>query len=269
MGGDLDAARFSTVFTIEGGRPLAEFPLIAHALLTLRLLTSRLRFDELVRWLRLPFLDSDDVFAGAAIEAGLRDGRKLEFSAAELAAFLERAGRGAAARSAGRAAAPAIALLAGGASARAARLGAACCWRRCAQLGWHGSRTLRSDEQQTLTRWHTLLDEYSALGAWLPRGDSRRCRGDAADLAAERNFDPASVAAPVTLTESHDDPIVRYDAIWVAGLDAAQWPAPPRPDVFIPLRLQMPAGIPAASAAGQTARRARDLSPRGARSTDR
>jgi probable DNA repair protein len=45
---------------------------------------------------------------------------------------------------------------------------------------------------------------------------------------------------------------VRYDGIWVAGLDAAQWPAPPRPDVFIPLRLQVAAGMPAASAAGQT-----------------
>ena len=81
----------STMFAIEGGRPLAEFPIIAHALLSLRLLTGRLRFDEVVRWLRLPFLDGDDVMAGTAIEAVLRNGRKLEFSAEELAAFLERA----------------------------------------------------------------------------------------------------------------------------------------------------------------------------------
>jgi probable DNA repair protein len=56
----------------------------------------------------------------------------------------------------------------------------------------------------------------------------------------------------VTLTESHDDPAVRYDGIWVAGLDAAQWPAAPRPDVFIPLRLQVAAGVPWASAAAQS-----------------
>ena len=73
-----------------------------------------------------------------------------------------------------------------------------------------------------------------------------------ADLARERNFDAASVEAPVTLTESHDDPVVRYDGIWVAGLDAAQWPPAPRPDVFIPLRLQVAAGVPWASAAAQT-----------------
>ena len=81
----------STVFAIEGGRPLAEFPLIAHALLTLRLLTGRLRFDEVVRWLRMPFLDTGDVMAGAAVEAVLREGRKLEFTGEELADSLERA----------------------------------------------------------------------------------------------------------------------------------------------------------------------------------
>jgi hypothetical protein len=51
-----------------------------------------LRFDEVVRLLRLPFLDGDDVMAGAAIEACLREGRKLEFHGEELAAFLEQAG---------------------------------------------------------------------------------------------------------------------------------------------------------------------------------
>ena len=49
--------------------------------------------------------------------------------------------------------------------AHAGRLGAARCSTALRQLGWHGSRPLRSDEQQTVNRWHALLDEYSALGA--------------------------------------------------------------------------------------------------------
>ena len=250
------------MFAIEGGRPLPEFPLIAHALLTLRLLTGRLRFDEVVRWLRLPFLDGDDVMAGAAIEASLRNGRKLEFGAEELAAFLERDCRRG--RRGGARGAPAPAMHDAGRRRGAApaewspRLLAA-----LRQLGWHGARPLRSDEQQTVDRWHALLDEYSALGPWLSQATLSDAVATLADLAAERNFDPASVEAPVTLTESHDDPVVRYDGIWVAGLDAAQWPPPPRPDVFIPLRLQVAAGVPWASAAAQTAARAR-RSPRGA-----
>ena len=104
-----------------------------------------------------------------------------------------------------------------------------------------------------MNRWHALLDEYSALGPWLAQSTASEAVATLADLARERNFDAASVEAPVTLTESHDDPVVRYDGIWVAGLDAAQWPPAPRPDVFIPLRLQVAAGVPWASAAAQTA----------------
>jgi probable DNA repair protein len=244
----------STVFAIEGGRPLSEFPLIAHALLTLRLLTGRLRFDEVIRWLRLPFLDGDDVMAGAVIEGSLREARKLEFNAEELAAFLERvsgAGMGAVAARLRQA----LATLAGHFPAGTGRTPAEWAPRLLASLralGWHGTRALRSDEQQTVTRWHALLDEYSALGPWIAQATASEAVATLADLAGERNFDAASVEAPVTLTESHDDPVVRYDGIWVAGLDAAQWPPAPRPDVFIPLRLQVAAGVPWASAAGQT-----------------
>ncbi len=241
----------STAFAIEGGKPLAEFPLIAHALLTLRLLTGRLRFDEIVQWARQPFLDGkrpdgSDAYSGVNLEAAVRMGRRLEYGAAELAAELERAPAAAVWGMRLREAAQPL---------TASRTPAEWAPRLLAALralGWPGARPLRSDEQQTLARWHALLDEYSALGVWLTRAAADVAVATLAELAAERNFDAASVAAPVTLTESHGDPIVRYDGIWVAGLDGAQWPPPPKPDVFIPLHLQVAAGVPWASAAGQT-----------------
>ena len=241
----------STVFTFEGGRPLAEFPIIAHALLSLQLVTGTLRFEEVVRWLRLPFLDQQDCFAGSAVEAELREARRLEFGAEDLVSLLERSSSdNLPAQSLANRLKLALATLEG--EARTPAEWAPRTLTALRQLGWYGSRALRSDEQQTVTRWHALLDEYSALGAWLPRGSASAAVSALADLASERNFDAASAEAPVTLTDSHDDPIVHYDGIWVAGLDAAQWPAPPRPDVFIPFGLQVQAGIPAASAAGQT-----------------
>jgi len=240
---------FSTFFSIEGGQPLTDFPLIAHASMSLRLLTSGLRFDELVSWLRMPFLDRDDVFAGTALEASLRQGRRMDYSAAALMDMLERLD-GEASR------ALAVRLrLAGNALGDGERTAADWAPRfmnALGALGWPGSRRRRSDEQQTVSRVHELLDEYAALGPWLPRSDAAGAVATLVDLSRERSFDPATVAAPVTLTDSHDDPVVRYDGIWVAGLDAAQWPPPPRPDVFIPLGLQVGAGIPAASASGQT-----------------
>ncbi len=244
------ARDISTAYSIEGGRAFSEFPLIAHVLLTLRLLTGRSRFDEVVRWLRQPFLDGKDVLAGVAIEAALRGGRKLEFSALELCALLERESAGA----------PTAAL-----AARLRRAAAQLSEERNSPtewapriagalrlLGWPGARPLRSDEQQTLNRWHALLDEFASLSAWLPRMEGAEAVAIITELAAERRFDPASTDAPVTITESHENPVARYDGIWVTGLDSGQWPAAPRPDVFIPLGLQRAAGIPWASAAGQT-----------------
>ncbi len=247
----LEARAFSTFFSIEGGQPLTDFPLIAHALMTLRLLTTSLRFDEVVLWLRMPFLDQGELFDGARIEALIRDGHKLEFTAASLAGMLEH-------RSSDAARALAARLRQGldllGGESRSAQDWSARLLGALRAVGWHGTRPLRTDEQQTVARWYALFDEYSALGSWLPRASAADAVATVVDLARERSFDPASVAAPVTLTDSHEDPVVRYDAIWVAGLDAAQWPPPPRPDVFIPLRLQVAAGVPAASAAGQSAR---------------
>ena len=244
------ARSISSAFSIEGGRTFSEFPLIAHVLLTLRLLTGRLRFDEVVRWLRQPFLDGRDVLANVAIEDALRLGRRLEFGALELAAFLERDSSGA------PAAALAARLRRAAAQLSDERMSPAEWAPRIASAlrlsGWPGARAMRSDEQQTLNRWHALLDEFASLSAWLPRMDGAEAVAILAELAAERRFDPASTDAPVTITESHADPVARYDGIWIAGLDSGQWPAAPRPDVFIPLGLQRAAGIPWASAAGQT-----------------
>ena len=249
--------RLSDTFAIEGGRPLADFPVIAHALLSLRLLTGRLRFDEVVHWLRLPFLDGADRLASAPVEEWLRKGRMLEVTGEGLARELERMPSIPAIAVAGARLRKALETLSG--ERRVAAEWSPRLLQALRQLGWHGSRTLRSDEQQAVARWHALLDEYAALGAWLPRCGAAEAVATLSDLASERNFDPATVTAPITLSDSHDDPVVRYDAVWVAGLDSAQWPPPPRPDVFIPLRLQVQAGIPWASALGQTSAARRSL----------
>ena len=64
-----------------------------------------------------------------------------------------------------------------------------------------------------MNRWHGLLDEYSALGPWLSQATLGDAVATLSDLASERNFDAASVEAPVTLTDLHDDPCVHYDGI--------------------------------------------------------
>ncbi|HET9473952.1 MAG TPA: hypothetical protein VFO82_08665, partial [Steroidobacteraceae bacterium] len=143
------AREFSTLFAIEGGQPLTDFPLVAHALLTLRLLVGSVRFDELVLWLRMPFLDGSDVFAGAATEAALRKGRRLEYTTPVLCNFLERAS-GEAANALAARLREASAGVDG--QKRSATEWAARLMDALRKLGWPGSRPLRSDELQTVAR---------------------------------------------------------------------------------------------------------------------
>ena len=168
----------STVFAIEGGRPLAGFPAhrarVAHAAAADRAIAIR-RGGALAAH-AVPRRRATCI-AGAAIEALPARGTQARihgarswprFSSAPAAPHRPRSRRACARR---------LATLAGQRRTPAEwapRLLAA-----LRQLGWHGARPLRSDEQQTVNRWHALLDEYSALGPWLPRSDRVRGRGHA------------------------------------------------------------------------------------------
>jgi probable DNA repair protein len=73
------------------------------------------------------------------------------------------------------------------------------------------------------------------------------------ELASSTSFRPADDDAVVTISAVLADPVVLYDGIWVAGLHADAFPQPVQPDPFLPLPVQISAGIPAASASGRLA----------------
>ena len=88
------------------------------------------------------------------------------------------------------------------------------------------------------------------LGEFAPSLDAGALSGRQAvellhELAARSFFEPASDDVAVTVTASLDDPIVRYDGIWVAGLSAEVWPPAAQPDALLPLSLQRQARMPA------------------------
>jgi RecB family exonuclease len=118
---------------------------------------------------------------------------------------------------------------------------------------WPGERARGSGEQQTVVRFHELLDEFGQLAS-----AARSISRDSAiqwftELATRTAFRPADDDAVITISSTLADPVVRYDAIWVAGLHAEAFPQPVQPDPFIPLAAQLAAGVPAATAAGRLA----------------
>lgn len=248
------AQGFSAV-AIEGGQALQDYLLIASALQLLALAAGEADFNTLSAVLRSPFLDPPGSEARLRIDVWLREhnieatqpsllhsliepvGNELgESAGAALRALIEALGSG----SAAAAPLPALAPPAQWAQQFALVL---------ARCGWPGPG-LSSHEQQLRARFDELLGEFAAVTVAPHALHQAQALQLLRQLAARTAFEPASDDVPVTVTAYLDDPIVRYDGIWVAGLTAEVWPQAACPDPLIPWAAQQAAGMPMASPAG-------------------
>ncbi len=250
-GSDLLSPLGDALYGIEGGQPLSDYPLVRAALDLLQLSGGTLDFQPLAALLRSPYIGCGSRAQRAALELELRERNVTEADFARLC-MLAREHRGGgdatlgetllaiAPRWAGELVRPNHG--AGWAGEFATRLEAG---------GWPGEASLGSEELQQCERFRELLAELSTLAGSGRLLNFRQALDLLRALAMRTSFEAATPDVPVTLTESIDDPLIEYDGIWVAGLSAENWPAPPRADPFLPIAAQRAAGYEPASAQGQ------------------
>jgi ATP-dependent helicase/nuclease subunit B len=239
---------------IEGGMPLARVPAVAHALATLSWLGGNTGdFEAVSGWLRAPYWKAPGALQRARLDLWLRERERMNFDLHELIAALS-AAPAALASTARNVSAQinkaAVALGQGSASPRdwSERFKAA-----LEVFDWPGERARGSGEQQTVVRLYELLDEFGQLASAARSISRDNAIQWFSELASRTAFRPADDDAVITISSVLAAPVVRYDAIWVAGLHAEAFPQPVQPDPFIPLGAQLAAGVPAASASGRLA----------------
>jgi ATP-dependent helicase/nuclease subunit B len=239
---------------IEGGASLSEIPLVAHALSTLRWLGgANGEFDDVSEWLRSPYWKAPTAALRARIDLWLRERRELNVSGADWVPLLSSAPApvSAAAQELARQIKNGAEALGGGAASPrqwSERFRAA-----LEAMNWPGDRVRDSSEQQTVVRFHELLDEFGQLASSARAMSRREAIHWFDELASRTAFRPADADAVVTISGTLSDPVVLYDGIWVAALHAEAFPQPVQPDPFLPLPAQVAAGVPAATAAGRLA----------------
>lgn len=246
---DLGDAAPDTLVAIEGGSPLARNPAVGHALATLTWLGGEAgEFEAVSEWLRSPYWKKPTVGARARLDVWLRERGRIELDLRTLLAH-GAAGPPEGARDIlGQIADATVALGQGQASPRD--------WSHrfreaLAIFGWPGERARDSQDQQTVKRFHDLLDEFGQLAGTagsVPRAAAIQWL---TEFASRTPYESADADPLVTITPMLADPIVRYDALWVAGLHSEAFPQPVQADPFLPLPAQLAAGVPAASAAGR------------------
>lgn len=237
---------------IEGGAPLARVPSVAHILATLQWLGgSPGDFEAVSSWLRAPYWQAPGAVARARLDLWLRERERMHFNLHDLVGALGSAPTGlshVAREISSQINKAAVALGQGAASPRE--------WSERFRtvlevFDWPGERARSSGEQQTVVRFHELLDEFGQLASATRSISRDNALQWFTELASRTAYRPADDDAVITITSALAAPVVTYDAIWIAGLHAEAFPQPVQPDPFLPLPAQLAAGVPAASPGGR------------------
>jgi probable DNA repair protein len=114
--------------------------------------------------------------------------------------------------------------------------------------GWPGPGS-DGAEYQAEQRWRALVSEFGACDEFTGRVSSTEAVGLLREMAGRVLFEPQELRAPLLVIDAETSAGMRFDALWVCGLDASNWPEPGAPDPFLPRHLQLRHGLPRASAA--------------------
>ncbi len=242
----IDQAAEPMAFHIAATPALSSYPLVHHALLLLQLVQGRADVLLVGQVLRSPFITGYESEAPqrALADVRAREDRREYWNCNELErlAAISQCGKLAACMQAAS-----NYLRDHHDSALPSQ------WtERFSQLlkasGWAQGRALDSSEQQTLTKLQQLMATLSALDELLGKITLRTAVNTLRDACNAESFAPEAVDQAVTIIDVDSIAGMQFDALWVMGLHAGDWPPAPEPDPFLPIELQRQYGLPEASA---------------------
>ncbi len=235
-------------FELSLGSPLAGQGPVAAAL---RLLGCgrRLESEQLGRLLRSPYLSGAlaEEAARARYDARLRRLRRSSFPL-ELLLVLGRDGSSLAPPSGF------AAILAALQNARVSRKATPAHWVKkfqelLAAVGWPGERPLDSREFQAVRAWEEkLLPAFAALDGVCRPLSREEAVSLLQRLAIEQVFQVETPDPGIQVCGILEAGGLEFDHLWVLGLHENAWPPAPRPNPFLPPRLQAELGMPRADA---------------------
>jgi probable DNA repair protein len=123
--------------------------------------------------------------------------------------------------------------------------------RFCAVLsvwGWPGSGPLDSLEYQQVELWYRTLDEFRSYDAVCQPLDFGRALQLLRSSCSRQMSQPATADCKVQVLGPLEAAGLAFDQLWLCGMQADRWPAPARPNPFIPQALQRRLQMPHATA---------------------
>ena len=243
----LSPTPLADALNVSYGRKLSSYPLVSIGLLWLRWLVRDLRAKEISQLLRSPLIVAGPGSGRARLELRLRRLPDRNWSPSMITSALQ-----------GKDESP-------DASEWLQRVAAITKNRRdlsgtaspahwavtmdevLKAAGWPGKQRLRSAEFQAVNRWRDLLNDLARMDLVSPRMSLETALNQLESMAAEAVFQPESEHARVHLMGPLEASGLEFDALWLTGVTAAQWPPAGNPSALVSRRLQEQHGMPDAT----------------------
>lgn len=116
------------------------------------------------------------------------------------------------------------------------------------ELGWPGERSLNSEEYQIVDNWLNLLTEFTTLDHVSKPINLSQALHRLNKMASHKIFQPKTPEAPIQVLGLLEAAAMPFDYLWIAGMDDISWPPSPKPNPFIPKRIQRDLSMPHATA---------------------
>ena len=236
----------ASAVNVSYGRKLSDYPAVAVALLVLRWLGRDIGARDVAALLMSPFVGEGEIADRSRLELRLRDLPDRAWSPAMISSalkqqdvdsnFLKRiAALGRQRRELPQRATPAA-------------------WAELLSsvletLGWPGPVGLDSHSYQLVNRWRELLNTFARLNLVSGTMSAAQAIARIDAIAGESVFQPESVDAAIQLLGPLEASGLEFDAIWIAGLTATNWPAAGHPSPLVSRKLQIEHRMPDATPA--------------------
>ncbi len=230
-------------FSVSGPPSLLSYPLIDAALFALSLAQERITIEALSRLLRSPFFGDFDIKAmqeRAVFDVYLRALMEPDFSWEQLGTLVqgytesEKLFKEIASKNKDHKKAHDWSL-----------------WIKqwLKILGWPGARVLNETETALVSAFETLLESYMALERVLGVHSYEKMLVECKAIAGSTLFLPSDIAeqAPIQVLGILEAAGLRFDKLWILGMNHSQWPPSPDPNPFIPLQIQRKQNLPRSS----------------------
>ena len=240
-------------FNLSLGQPLANYPLVAHLLIALRLMQRQdIPLDEIGTLLRSPFIGghASEWDRRAMLDFVLRDDGLPQIDLFRLIHRAEHCDE------LSRAHAPQLIERLQQLQAKLEQLpedDTPNAWAGhllsiIEALGWPGDLPPDSSEFQQAAKLRDTISTFSTLSRVHRRMRLPEVLRRLRELCEETVFQPQSDAAAIQVLGTLEAAGMQFDAIWLLGFDDRSWPPSPSPNPLLPTQLQRELGMPHASA---------------------